>query len=87
MLGNVSNLSTLDDNNNTTALANIYKMFAASDSEFTYNGIVSGADASASTPTKGKWWLPQNIGDPTFHQKNNDTNPHANFTSTLNGIK
>ena len=46
VLDNVSDLGTLDNNNNnTTALANIYKMFAASEDNFSSNG-------SNTTPTK-----------------------------------
>ena len=83
VLDNVADLSTLDtDANSTTALANIYKMFAAGDNSFGDNtqiGIESNAPAAA------KWWLPANVGSPKFTKKTNTT--AANFTSTINGIK
>jgi len=72
-----------------TQLANIYKMFAASDSEFTYNGI--GTDTTNSTPTKNQVWLPlgggtSGITQTTVYNKKDNNNLTNNFTSTINGI-
>ena len=77
------------DNSAVNALANIYKMFAASENNFSNNGS-DGIGADANKPAKTKWWLPgAGIGiEGQFNaKKQDDTSSHANFTSTLNGIK
>lgn len=77
------------DTDAVTALANIYKMFAAEGSGFTYNGIASGTDASTTTPTKDKAWLPGGGGQSgitTTYNPKGSSNITNNFTSTINGI-
>ena len=81
MLDNVTNLGTLDDSGtttNTTALANIYKMFAAEGNSFSNNGDLDGTN---NKPTKNKAWLPttQQLNETNF----TDKAYHVNF----NGIK
>ena len=80
VLNGVSDLSTLD-NNNTTALTNIYKMFAASDDSFSNNGDLDPTVANKK-PTKDKAWLPTttNLTESNFYDAKKAY--HVNF----NGI-
>ena len=85
VLNNVSDLSTLgtgtDATNNTTALTNIYKMFAASEDNFSNNGSLNGTNT---TLASDKAWLP------TTETLNSQTNFNAKakaYHVNFNGIK
>ena len=78
-MADLSALDIADATNNVTALANIYKMFAASGNDFGDNGE---SGTSSATLTANKAWLPTtNSSSPISFNDGNKT-----LSSTVNGI-